>query len=148
MIPPPVATPPLTPVAGYEGKVVAANLLHGNREKANPGPVPTVAFTVPPLASVGMREEQAVAAEIRFRKTFHKTQGWYSSRRIAEPHSGFKILIDEDSDQIVGAHLFGHNAEELINLFTVAMQLKIRAADLRGMIFAYPTHGSNVQYML
>ena len=140
--------PPLTPVAGYEGKVVAANLLHGNRQTANPGPVPTVAFTVPPLASVGMREEQAVAAEIRFRKTFHPTQGWYSSRRIAEPHSGFKILIDEDSDQIVGAHLLGHNAEELINLFAVAMQSKIRAADLRRMIFAYPTNGSNVQYML
>ena len=74
--------PPLTPVAGYEGGIVAADLLHGNREKANPGAVPTVAFTIPPLASVGLREEQAVAAGIRFRKTFHQTQGWYSSRRI------------------------------------------------------------------
>jgi glutathione reductase (NADPH) len=48
----------------------------------------------------------------------------------------------------VGAHLLGHNAEELINLFTIAMQSKIPAAELRKMIFAYPTHGSNVQYML
>ena len=140
--------PPLTPVAGYEGGVVAANLLHGNREKASPGAVPTVAFTIPPLASVGLREEQAVAAGIRFHRTFSQTQGWYSSRRIGETHSGFKILIDEASDQIVGAHLLGHNAEELINLFTMAMQSKICAADLRKMIFAYPTHGSNVQYML
>ena len=140
--------PPLTPVAGYEGKVVAANLLHGNREKPNPGPVPTVAFTIPPMASAGLGEEQAIAAGIRFRKTFTETQGWYSSRRIGEPHSGFKILIDEDNDQIVGAHLFGHNADELINLFTLAIQTKIRASDLRRMIFAYPTHGSNVQYML
>lgn len=139
---------PLTPVAGYEGRVVAANLLHGNREKANPGAVPTVAFTIPPLASVGLREDQAVASGIRLRKTFNQTQGWYSSRRIGEPHSGFKILIDEDTDQIVGAHLLGHNADELINLFTLAMQSKIPASVLRRMIFAYPTHGSNVQYML
>jgi glutathione reductase (NADPH) len=140
--------PPLTPVAGYEGGVVAANLLSGNREKANPGVVPTAAFTIPPIASVGLREDQAVAAGIRFRKTFSETHGWYSSRRIGETHSGFKILIDEASDQIVGAHLLGHNAEELINLFTIAMQSKIPAAELRKMIFAYPTHGSNVPYML
>ena len=140
--------PPLTPVAGYEGRIVAANLLQGNREKAQPGVVPTVAFTIPPLASVGLREEQALAAGIRFRKTFNRTEGWYSSRRVGEPHSGFKILIDEATDQIIGAHLFGHNAEELINLFTIAMQAEIPAADLRRIMFAYPTHGSNVQYML
>jgi glutathione reductase (NADPH) len=140
--------PPLSPVAGYEGGVVAANLLQGNREKASPGAIPTVAFTIPPLASIGLREEQAVATGMRFRKTFGQTHGWYSSRRIGETHSGFKILIDEASDQIAGAHLLGHNAEELINLFTLSMQSKIRAAELRKMIFAYPTHGSNMRYML
>jgi glutathione reductase (NADPH) len=141
-------SPQLTPVAGYEGGIVATNLLEGNHEKAYPGAIPTVAFTIPPLALVGLREEQAIAAGIRFRKTFSETQSWYSSRRIKEPHSGFKVLIDEDTDQIVGAHLLGHNAEELINLFTMAINSKIRASDLRKMIFAYPTHASNVRYML
>jgi glutathione reductase (NADPH) len=140
--------PPLTPVAGFEGSVVATNLLEGNREKASAGAVPTVAFTIPPLASVGLREDQAVSAGIRFRKTFQETQGWYSSRRIREPHSAFKVLIDEASDRIVGAHLLGHNAEEIINLFAMAIHSRIRASDLREMIFAYPTHGSNVRYML
>src|SRR5207244_3958721 len=120
-----------TPEAGYDGGIVAANLLHGNREKADAGAVPTVAFTIPPLASVGLREEQAVAAGIRFRKTFGNTQGWYSSRRINEAHSGFKVLIDEATDRIVGAHLLGHNADEVINLFTIAIHSKIRASDLQ-----------------
>ena len=123
-------------------------MLEGNREKANPGAVPTIAFTIPPLASVGLREDQAVSAGVRFRKTFQETQGWYSSRRISEAHSGFKVLIDESSDQILGAHLLGHNAEEIINLFAMAIHSKIRASDLREMIFAYPTHGSNLRYML
>jgi glutathione reductase (NADPH) len=140
--------PPLTPVAGYEGGIVAANLLHGDREKAEPGAVPTVAFTIPPIASVGVGEEQAAVAGIKFRKTFSLTHSWFSSRRIGEPHSGFKVLIDEATDQIIGAHLFGHNAEELINLFTIAIQSKIRASELRKLMFAYPTQGSNVQYML
>ena len=59
-----------------------------------------------------------------------------------------KVLIDESSDQILGAHLLGHNAEEIINLFAMAIHSKIRASDLREMIFAYPTHGSNLRYML
>src|SRR6202030_425218 len=110
--------------------------------------IPTVAFTIPPLASVGLREEQSGAAGRPFRKTFGQTHGWYSSPRIAETHFGCKILIDEASDQIIGAHLLGHNAEELINLFPLSMQAKVRASELRKMIFAYPTHGSQVQYML
>jgi glutathione reductase (NADPH) len=140
--------PPLSPVAGYEGRIVAANLLHGNTQKAAAGPIPSVAFTVPPIAAVGLQEEQAIAAGIRFRKTFQKTEEWYSSRRIGEPHSGFKVLIDENSDHILGAHLFGEHADELINLFTLAMRSNMRASDLRQVIFAYPTHASNVQYML
>jgi len=53
-----------------------------NREKAERGPVPTVALTIPPLASVGLGEDQAAAAGIKFRKTFSPTEGWHASRRI------------------------------------------------------------------
>ena len=49
---------------------------------------------------------------------------------------------------LVGAHLLGHNADGLINLFTMAIQSKIRASELKRIIFAYPTHASDVRYML
>lgn len=141
-------TPPLTPVAGYEGQVVAANLLKGNHRKSEPGAVPSVVFTVPPLASTGLHELAAKSRGIRFRRNYQATSGWYASRRIGERHSGFKVLIDEDSDRIIGAHILGHNAEELINIFTIAIQAGIRTRELKEMIFAYPTHGSNIRYML
>jgi glutathione reductase (NADPH) len=48
--------PPLTPVAGYEGEVVAENLLKGNQRPVNYAGVPSVVFTIPPLASVGLSE--------------------------------------------------------------------------------------------
>jgi glutathione reductase (NADPH) len=103
-------------------------------------------FTEPAPAS---REKSFAKADgVRLRKTFQRTEGWYSSRRIGEARSAFKILIDENSDRIIGAHLFGDNADEMINLFTLAIRSNMRASDLQRIIFAYPTYASNVQYML
>ncbi len=76
------------------------------------------------------------------------TSWWYSSRRIGETSSGSKVLIEEGSDRILGAHLLGPHADDLINLFTLAMRAGTKAADLREVIFGYPTHGSDVQYMV
>lgn len=109
-----VAMPKLTPVAGYGGRIVAANLLKGNHRKVENVPVPTVAFTVPPLATVGMDEDSARKRGLRFRVHQKDTGDWYSSRRVAEDCSGFKVLIDEDTDRILGAHLLGPEADELI----------------------------------
>jgi glutathione reductase (NADPH) len=140
--------PKLTPVAGYGGGIVAANLLKGNHRKVENVPVPTVAFTVPPLAAVGMNEDAAKKLGLRFRVQQEDTASWYSSRRVAEDCSGFKVLIDEDTDRILGAHLLGPEADELINVFTLAMRTNVSAETLRHTILAYPTHASDVSYML
>jgi glutathione reductase (NADPH) len=139
---------PLTPVAGYEGRIVAANLLEGNHVTARYTAVPTVAFTVPPLASVGLSERAAKEKGLRFRTQHELTTAWYSSRRVAEESSGFKILIEEGTDSILGAHLLGPHAEETINLFALAIKSGISASNLRETTFAYPTLASDVSYML
>ena len=140
--------PPLTPVAGYEGRIVAANLLEGNHLTANYTAVPTVAFTVPPLASVGLSERAAKEKGLRFQTHHELTTAWYSSRRVAEESSGFKLVIEEGTDRILGAHLLGPHAEETINLFALAIKSGISASNLRDTIFAYPTLASDVRYML
>lgn len=142
------AGPPLTPVAGYEGRIVAANLLEGNGTKASYSGVPTVAFTIPPLASVGLSERAAREKELRFRTHYELTTGWYSSRRVAEESSGFKVLIEDGTDHILGAHLLGPHADETINLFALAIKSGIPASDLQETIFGYPTLASDVRYML
>jgi glutathione reductase (NADPH) len=143
------ATPgqPLTPVAGYEGGIVAANLLQGNHQTPNYLGFPTVVFTVPPLAAVGLGEEEARRQGLRFRVRKEETSGWYSSRRVGETCSGFKVLVEEGTERILGAHLLGGQAEEVINLFSVAIRSGMRADDLKRMVFAYPTHASNLPYM-
>ncbi|HKU27222.1 MAG TPA: FAD-dependent oxidoreductase, partial [Candidatus Sulfotelmatobacter sp.] len=142
------ALPKLTPIAGYEGGIVAANLLKGNHRQVEKLPTPSVVFTVPPLAAVGMSEETARREGRRFRVHAEDTSSWYSSRRVAENCSGFKVLIEDKTDHILGAHLLGPEADELINVFTLAMQMNIPTEMLRQTIFAYPTHVSDVSYML
>lgn len=139
---------PLTPVAAYEGMMVAANLLKGNHQKPNYLGIPTVVFTIPPLASVGLSERETREQGLQFRVKKEMTADWYASRRVAEAFSGYKVLIEEGTDRILGAHLLGGGAEEVINLFAVAMRSGMRASDLKQMIFAYPTHGSDLPYML
>lgn len=140
--------PSLTPVANYDGTIVAANLMKGNQQKPNYVGIPTVVFTIPPLASVGLSERDARDQGLKYRVKKEMTSTWNSSRRVAEEYSGHKVMVEEGTDRILGAHLLGGQVEEIINLFAVAIRSGMRAADLKHILFAYPTHGSDVPYML
>lgn len=139
---------PLTPVAGYEGGIVAANLLEGNHRKPDYLGIPTVAFTTPPVASVGLSEKAAREKGLKFKVNHADTGGWFSSRRIGETCSGFKVLVEEASGRILGAHLLGPHAEEIINFFALAIRQNILATALKEAIFSYPTQTSDIHYML
>jgi glutathione reductase (NADPH) len=140
--------PPLTPVAGYEGQIVADNILEGNHRKPNYEGVASVVFTVPPLASVGLHEAVARERGLKFRVNYQDTSGWYSSRRVSEECAGFKVLVEEDTGRILGAHLLGPQSEETINIFSLAIRTGLAAADIKDTLLAYPTHGSDLQYMV
>jgi len=76
------------------------------------------------------------------------TSQWYSNRRVNESCAMFKTIVDNGSDRILGAHLLGPYSEEVINLFALAIRHGLTATDLRDQIYAYPTSGSDVAYML
>jgi glutathione reductase (NADPH) len=140
--------PPLTPVAAYEGRIVASNLLKGNHRKVEHMAIPTIVFTIPPLAAVGLLEHAARQKGLNFRTTHEDTSGWYSSRRVGEESSGFKVLIEHGSERVIGAHVIGPHADELVNVFALAMQEDVPASRLKHSLFGYPTLGSDVKYML
>ncbi len=139
---------PLTPVASRDGTIVAKNLLEGNKVKPDYTAIPGVVFTLPPLASVGIQEEDAIKRSLNYEKHYQDTASWHTSRRINLRHSGFKLLIERDSKRILGAHLLGHNAEEVINIFALAMKANLSTDDLRQVVWAYPTTASDITYML
>jgi glutathione reductase (NADPH) len=140
---------PLTPVATYEGSLVATNLVKGNILKCNYSGLPSVVFTIPPLASVGMQEKEAKEAGFGFRVKYENTALWASSRRVGETYSGFKTLIEQDSNKILGAHILGPHAEEVINIFSMAIRLGLTAKELQDpLLYSYPTNSSDAVYML
>jgi glutathione reductase (NADPH) len=139
---------PLTPTAAHDGDVVAANLLHGNHRQPNYAGLASVAFTVPALATVGLTEEAARAQGLRFQTHYQDTSQWFTARRAGETVSGHKVLVEDESQRILGAHLLGPHAEEVINIFAVAVRFGIRADELKQMLFAYPTSASDVVHML
>ncbi|HEU5246965.1 MAG TPA: NAD(P)/FAD-dependent oxidoreductase [Candidatus Udaeobacter sp.] len=140
--------PQLTPVAAMEGEVVAANLLKGNHRTPDLAAVATIAYALPPVASVGLLESAAKEKGLKFRVNHQDTSHWYSSRRIGAKYSAFKVLIEDGSDRILGAHLIGPHAEEQINLFTLAIHSGIRGSEIENTLFAYPTGASDLGYMV
>ena len=140
--------PALTPKADHDAGVLVTNLLEGNRRAVNYEGIASAVFTIPPLASAGLTEDAARAAGLKFRTSWQDTSGWFNTRRVGETVSGFKVLIEEGTGRILGAHLLGPHAAEVINLFAVAIRLRIPADDLRQVIFAYPTNGSDIRFML
>jgi glutathione reductase (NADPH) len=147
---------PLTPVASYEGEIVALNLLQGNHLKPNYKGIPSVVFTIPPLSSVGMLEEEAKEKGLKYKVNHQNTSKWYSSKRINEKFSAFKVLIEESSgdennignSNILGVHILGHNSEEVINIFALVIRLGLSKEKIKDMLFSYPTNSYDITYML
>ena len=140
--------PPLTPVSSHDAKVVAANLIEGNHKKPDYTGVPSVAFTLPPLARVGLSEEEANEEGRSFEVKCGRASDWYTARRVDEPVYGYKTLVEDGSGKILGAHLVGPHADEVINIFGLAIRHGLTVEDLKTTMFAYPTGASDIGYML
>lgn len=140
--------PPLTPVGIAQGRIAARNISAEGSAVFEGTVIPTAVFADPPLASVGLRESEAAARGLDVDVRFHDTSDWVSSRRVGVRASGAKILVGRDSDLIVGAHLLGHSAEEVINLFALAMRCGTTATALRQAMWSYPTASYEVVDLL
>ncbi|RPF28587.1 dihydrolipoyl dehydrogenase family protein [Georgenia muralis] len=139
---------PLTPVAVFEGKVAASNMLKATTTIPDYTGVPTAVFTIPELTRVGMLEQEARDQGIDVDVRYRDTSGWYSNYRIGETTAATKILIDRSTDRIVGGHLLGPEYGELINIVGLAMKLQLTTRQLKSMTAAYPTVGSDLGSIL
>jgi glutathione reductase (NADPH) len=140
--------PKLTPVSSMDGHVAASNMLEGNHQKPDYSEVPSAVFTVPTLAGVGLLENEAKEQGLAFDVHFEDTSGWYSSRRVGMKHAAHKVLVEKPTGRLLGAHVLGPDAEEIINIFAVAIRARMTAADVKKTIFAYPTGASDLSYLL
>ena len=139
---------PLTPVGIRQGQLVA-RVLAGEAGTAWGDPVtPSVVYADPPLAMVGLTEQGAKAAGLDVDVVFDDTTGWYQSRRVGVRASAAKTLVERGSGRIVGAHVLGPAAEELINVIAVAMAAGSPASAVTALPLTYPTAASALPYLL
>jgi len=139
---------PLTPVAVFEGKVAASNMLENTTGVPDYDGVPTAVFTIPELGRVGVLEADARASGIDVDVRYRDTSDWYSNYRVGETTAAVKILVDTSKDTIVGAHMFGPEYGELINFCALAIKLGLTTRQLKSMTAAYPTVTSDLGSML
>lgn len=139
---------PLTPVAALEAHAVVRSLLGKPSTPVDYTGIPSSVFTLPPLARVGLLEAEARVQGLHFRVKHESASGWYTARRVNEAAYAFKVLVEEDSDRLLGVHLLGPEASEVINLFGFAMRNRLTATALRNTKFAYPSAASDIEYML
>ncbi|MTV27976.1 NAD(P)/FAD-dependent oxidoreductase [Nitriliruptoraceae bacterium ZYF776] len=139
---------PLTPVAVFEGKVATSNMLKEQTVTPDYDGVATVVYTIPELARVGMLETDAHQAGIDLNVRYHDTSSWFSNYRTGEPTAATKILVDRDTDTIVGAHMFGPEYGELINFCALAINLGLTTRQLKSMTASYPSVTSDLGSML
>uniref|UniRef100_UPI00351C628A dihydrolipoyl dehydrogenase family protein n=1 Tax=Methanomethylovorans sp. TaxID=2758717 RepID=UPI00351C628A len=137
--------PLLTPVVSMQADIAATNMIEGNERTADYTVIPSTVFTIPPLAGVGITES---ISSKEHKVLFNDMSQWFSSRRINLGYAASKVIIDGSSDAILGAHLLADNAEEVINLFAMAMRYGLTATQLRTMVFTYPSVAYEINYML
>lgn len=140
-----VGSAQLSPLATHEGRVVGRNIVDGPSVKPDYAVVPNCVYTVPALASVGLTEAEARAQGIDLSVTTNDMTGWFSAKSYGETVAWSKILVDRGSDRIVGAHMVGHQGEDLIHIFALAMKHGITAAALKDTMFAFPTFASDAK---
>jgi glutathione reductase (NADPH) len=138
---------PLTPVASRQGKIVAAGIL-GEDAAYDGRTTPSVVFSDPPLAAVGMSADEAATRGDNVVVKRADTGSWFTQRRLGHTHGGAVVISDSDSGRLRGAHLLGVNAEELINLFSLAIGQGLTADDLLAASWAYPTDASDLSYLV
>ena len=142
------ASPQLSPVATYEGRIAANNATSSTLAAPDYRVVPFVVYTIPSLASVGLSQQEAQTLGVGFTTETRDLALLRMGQIYAEQAAMSKVLVEEETGRILGAHLLGHGAQELVNIFGLAMKHGITSRALREFLFAFPTFSSDIPDML
>jgi dihydrolipoamide dehydrogenase len=128
----------LAHVASREGIVAATNALGGN-VVMDYSAIPAAIFTSPQIGSVGLREFQAKERGLNIKTGRFQFRSLAMAHCIGEIAGIIKIVADRDTGRILGMHIIGPNAAELVQQGTVAIKAGLSAMDVAEMVHAHPT---------
>jgi dihydrolipoamide dehydrogenase len=125
-------------VASQQGLVAVDNAL-GGQETMNFAIVPAGIFTMPEIGSVGLREKQALEKGIKYRVGRFPYRALGKSHAMGAITGMVKIIVDEATDKVLGVHICGAHATDMVHEGALAMTLGATAGQLGHMIHAHPT---------
>ncbi|WP_179318655.1 dihydrolipoyl dehydrogenase family protein [Winogradskyella helgolandensis] len=139
---------PLTPLSGLQGYIAGHNIINGNSKEFENPLVPSIVFTKPQLASVGYSEEEAKSRYKNVIVYKGDTSDWYNAKKEHAEAYAYKILVNERTQKIVGAHLLSTQANETINILAMAINAGMTIREFKKQIFTYPSYTNDLKSML
>jgi dihydrolipoamide dehydrogenase len=130
--------PMLAHKADEEG-VAVAEILAGKPGHVNYEAIPNVVYTWPEIASVGITEEEAKAKGLAYRVGKIPFMANGRARAFGETDGFVKIIADEKTDRIIGGHIIGPNASELIAELVIGVEFSASSEDIARSSHAHPT---------
>ncbi|MDR2728049.1 MAG: dihydrolipoyl dehydrogenase [Chitinispirillales bacterium] len=136
-----VKSPLLAHVASKEGEVAAEHIAGHNpvHPRINLTEIPSAVYCEPQAASFGLTEEQALAKGVAFNKATFPYRGAGKAVAVEESEGLAKVMTDPSTKEIIGVHIIGGCATELIHEFLLARSAELLPADIASMIHAHPT---------
>jgi dihydrolipoamide dehydrogenase len=122
-----------------EEGIAAAETMAGYSGHVNYDAIPGVIYTYPEVASVGKTEEELVAAGVEYKKGNFPFSANSRARANGDTEGFVKILADAKTDKILGAHILGPNAGEMISEAVIAIEYGASSEDLARTCHAHPT---------
>jgi glutathione reductase (NADPH) len=137
----------LTPVAIREGHAFADSVFGNNPRTVDYGCIPSAVFSHPPLASVGMTEGQArnkLGSVKVFTSDFRPMKNVLAGRN---ERSLYKLVVDGENDRIVGIHMIGPDAPEILQAAAIAVKARLKKADFDAVVALHPTMAEELVLM-
>jgi glutathione reductase (NADPH) len=137
----------LTPVAIREGQAFAETVFGKQPTKVDYNCVPSAVFSHPPLAGVGLTEAQArsrLGSVKVYTSDFRPMKNVLANRN---ERALFKLVVDDTDDRIVGAHMIGPDAPEILQMLAVAVKARLRKSQLDECVAIHPTMAEELVLM-
>jgi glutathione reductase (NADPH) len=137
----------LTPVAIREGQAFAETVFGNKPAKVDYNCIPSAVFSHPPLAGVGLTEAQArtrIGTVKIYTSDFRPMKNVLANRN---ERALFKLVVDDSDDRIVGAHMIGPDAPEILQILAVAVKARLRKSQLDECVAIHPTMAEELVLM-
>ena len=144
-----IRTPLLAHVASKEGEIAVEHIAGKNPQpQIDPLSIPGATYCEPQVASFGYTERQAKEEGISYKKAVFPYRGVGKAVAVEQSEGLVKVLLDSETGEMLGAHIVGAEATDLIHELLLVRKAELLSEDIAGMIHAHPTFSEGIMEVM